>query len=88
MLGFAKWKKKVRAWTRKEIAREARQTMMSYQAARQALDLYEMRLETMETRLCKRVLLLEDQVTELEATLSLLMDERALEAPALNRRAG
>lgn len=87
MFGFEKTKKRIRAWARKEIAREARQTMMSYQAARQALDLYEMRLETMETRLCKRVMELEDKVVELEAALSLIADDAA--APSrITRRAG
>ena len=88
MFGFEKTKKKVRTWARKEIAREARQTMMSYQAARQALDIYEMRLETIETRFCKRVMLLEDKVAELEATLSLIVDERDAHSSHRARRAG
>ena len=87
MFGFEKARKRARTWVRKEIAREARQTMMSYQAARQALDLYEMRLETIDTRLCKRVMELEDKVAELEAALSLLSDERSSEALRVTRRA-
>lgn len=76
MFGFEKTKKKIRSWARKEIARETRQTMMSYQAARQVVDLYEMRLEAIDTRLCKRVMQLEDKVAELEAALSLMTDDQ------------
>ena len=84
MFGFEGTKKKMRAWARKEIAREARTTMMSHQAARQTVDIFEMRLEAIETRLCKRVLTLEDRVAELEAALSLLTDRENAE----QRRAG
>ena len=84
MFGFEGTKKKMRAWARKEIAREARTTMMSHQAARQTVDIFEMRLEAIETRLCKRVLTLEGRVAELEAALSLLTDREN----AVQRRAG
>ncbi|MEL7464189.1 MAG: hypothetical protein AAFN79_08990 [Pseudomonadota bacterium] len=84
MFGFERAKKKVRAWARKEIAREARTTMMSHQAARQMVDVFEMRLEAIETRLCKRVLTLEGRVAELEAALSLIADQ---EEP-VQRKAG
>ncbi len=76
MFTFEKQKQKFRAWARREIAREAQTTMLTYQAARQSLDLYEMRLETLDTRLCKRLRELEDRVAEMEATLSLYVDQQ------------
>ena len=85
MLGFKRFKKQVRAWTRKEIAREARATMMSYHAARQAFDIYEMRLETIDTRMCKKIAGLETRIAELEATLALMATE--VDQPPV-RRAG
>lgn len=85
MFTFEKQKQKFRAWARREIAREAQTTMLTYQAARQSLDLYEMRLETIDTRLCKRLRELEDRVAEMEATLSLYIEQ---EAPQQQRKAG
>jgi hypothetical protein len=75
MFTFEKQKQKFRAWARREIAREAQNTMLTYQAARQSLDLYEMRLETLDTRLCKRIRELEDRVANMEAALSLYVDQ-------------
>lgn len=86
MFTFEKTKKRIRAWARKEIARETRASMMSYQAARQSFDIYEMRLETIDTRICKRLMELETRVAELEATLALMTSEDEGAAPL--RRAG
>ena len=83
MFGFEKQKKRLRTWARKEIAREARATMVSYQAARQSLDIYEMRLETIDTRLGKRIRELEARIETLEATLALHSSE-----PEQHRKAG
>ncbi|MEO1611373.1 MAG: hypothetical protein AAFU55_03305 [Pseudomonadota bacterium] len=88
MFGFEGTKKKLRTWARKEIARETRTTMMSHQAARQTIDIFEMRLEAIETRLCKRVLHLEDRVAELEAALSLIGDRDAPTERPAERKAG
>lgn len=71
MFTFEKQKQKFRAWARREIAKEAHTTMLTYQAARQSLDLYEMRLETLDTRLCKRMREMEDRISQLEATVAL-----------------
>ncbi|MGB0505156.1 MAG: hypothetical protein ACPGGK_03080 [Pikeienuella sp.] len=71
MFGLKRLRKDLRSLIRKEIAREAQANMVSYTSARQCLDLYEMRLETLDTRLGKRVRELEAKVEALEATLSL-----------------
>ncbi len=57
---------KLKRIIRKEIQREAQQNLLTHNAARQALDLYEMRLETLDTRLAKRIMALEARITELE----------------------
>lgn len=77
MFSLEKQKQKFRLWARREIAREAQSSMLSYQAARQALDLYEMRLETIDTRLCKRLRELEARVESLEAAATLREGDRA-----------
>lgn len=83
MFGLGRLRKKLRNMIRKDIAREAQASMLTYTAARQSLDIYEMRLETIDTRLGKRVRELEARIGELEATLTL----RAAE-PDLHRKAG
>lgn len=83
MFSLEKQKQKFRVWARREIAREAQNSMLSYQAARQALDLYEMRLETIDTRLCKQVRQLETRVVELEAALASREETRRGDAPAV-----
>ena len=52
---------------RREIQRDIQQNLVTHTAARQALDLYEMRLETLDTRVAKRIMALEARVAELEA---------------------
>ncbi len=58
-----------RFWSRvrREVAREARENMMSYAAARQSFDLYEMRLEAIETRLIRKIIALEAEIGALKA---------------------
>ncbi|MEM7211544.1 MAG: hypothetical protein AAF479_06560, partial [Pseudomonadota bacterium] len=57
----------LRRQIRREIQREIQQTLLTHAAARQALDIYEMRLETLDTRLAKRIMEREDRVTALDA---------------------
>ena len=57
----------LRRQIRKEIQREAQQNLLTHAAARQSLDLYEMRLETLDTRLAKRIMTMEARIAELEA---------------------
>ncbi|MGB0410994.1 MAG: hypothetical protein ACPGFA_05360 [Pikeienuella sp.] len=83
MLGIRRLRKKLRSMIRKDIAREAQASMLTYTAARQSLDLYEMRLETIDTRLGKKIRELEARVDELEAALTLRAHE-----PALQRKVG
>lgn len=71
MLGLARLRKNLRSMIRKDIAREAQANMLTYTAARQSLDIYEMRLETIDTRLGKRVREMEARIESLEATLAL-----------------
>lgn len=71
MFGLERLRRNLRSMIRKDIAREAQASMLTYTAARQSLDIYEMRLETIETRLGKRLRELEARVETLEATLSL-----------------
>jgi len=71
MLGLARLRKKLRSMIRKDIAREAQTSMLTYTAARQSLDIYEMRLETIDTRLGKRVREMEARIEALEAALAL-----------------
>ena len=58
-----------RFWSRvrREVAREARENMMSYAAARQSFDLYEMRLDSIETRLIRKIVALEREIAVLKA---------------------
>lgn len=60
-----------RFWSRvrREVAREARENMMSYAAARQNFDLYEMRLGAIETRLIRKIIALEGEIADLKARL-------------------
>jgi len=57
-----------RFWSRvrREVAREAREHMISYAAARQSFDIYEMRLETIETRLIRKIVALERELEALK----------------------
>lgn len=71
MLGLARLRRNLRSMIRKDIAREAQASMLTYTAARQSLDIYEMRLETIDTRLGKRLREMEARIETLEATLAL-----------------
>lgn len=51
---------------RKEIQRDIQQNLVTHAAARQSLDLYEMRLETLDTRLAKRIMAIESRIADLE----------------------
>lgn len=57
---------KLRRIIRREIQRDIQQSLVTHAAARQSFDLYEMRLETLDTRVAKRILALEKRVTHLE----------------------
>ena len=57
----------LRRLIRKEIQRDIQQNLVTHAAARQSLDLYEMRLETLDTRLAKRIMAMESRIAELEA---------------------
>ena len=63
---FPKLGASLRRLIRKEIQRDVQQNLVTHAAARQALDLYEMRLETLDTRLAKRIMGLEARIAELE----------------------
>ena len=67
----------LRRQIRREIQREIQQSLVTHSAARQALDLYEMRLETLDTRLAKRIIALEDRISALEARDELQLRRRA-----------
>ncbi|MEM7523502.1 MAG: hypothetical protein AAF360_07060 [Pseudomonadota bacterium] len=67
MFWIKAWRQTSLTRLRREIARETRSTMLSYHAARRSLDVYEMRLDAIDTRLGKRVRELEARVAELEA---------------------
>lgn len=56
----------LRRMIRREIRRDIDKTLVTQAAARQSLDLYEMKLETLDTRLAKRLMALEGRVAELE----------------------
>ena len=58
---------KLRRIIRRELQREYQHNLVTHSAARQALDLYEMKLETLDTRLAKRIVHLEARIAELEA---------------------
>lgn len=83
MLGMRRLQNKIRSMIRKDIAREAQASMLTYTAARQSLDIYEMRLETIDTRLGKKVRELEARIDELETALNLRSHQ-----PSLQRKAG
>lgn len=51
---------------RKEIQKDIQQNLVTHAAARQSMDLYEMRLETLDTRLAKRIMSMEARIAELE----------------------
>ncbi|MEM1297858.1 MAG: hypothetical protein AAGH68_01170 [Pseudomonadota bacterium] len=58
---------KLRRMIRREIRRDIQNNLITHAAARQSFDLYEMRLETLDTRVAKRILALEARVAQLEA---------------------
>lgn len=68
---------RLRRQIRREIQREIQQSLLTHAAARQALDIYEMRLETLDTRLAQRIMTLEDSVAALEARDELQLRRRA-----------
>ncbi len=63
---FPKLAEELRRMIRREIKRDIQQTLVTHAAARQALDLYEMKLETLDTRLAKRIMTIEARLAELE----------------------
>lgn len=75
MFGLRNYRDRARAWIKKEIVRYAQANMVPYTAARQSLDIYEMRLETLDTRLGKRVRELEARVDQLEGRIALTEDQ-------------
>jgi len=64
---FPSLSSQLRRVIRKEIQRDVQQNLVTHAAARQSLDLYEMRLETLDTRLAKRIMAMEARIAELEA---------------------
>ena len=92
MFGYKNYRDRARAWIKKEIVRYAQTNMVPYTAARQSLDIYEMRLETLDTRLGKRVRELEALVNRLEGRLALLEEENRRQKIVIDtqrqRRAG
>ena len=64
---FPKFGDDLRRIVRREIRRDMQANLVTHAAARQSLDLYEMKLETLDTRLAKRLMALEAKVAELEA---------------------
>ena len=79
---------KLKRIIRKEILREAQQNLLTHNAARQALDLYEMRLETLDTRLAKRIMALEARVAELEGDEKIQRIDSLRDRPEPPRKAG
>lgn len=63
---FPRLGEELRTLIRKEIRRDVQQNLVTHSAARQSLDLYEMKLETLDTRLAKRMMALEARISELE----------------------
>lgn len=57
---------KLRRMIRREIHRDIQNSLITHAAARQSFDLYEMRLETLDTRIAKRIMALEARVAQLE----------------------
>ena len=68
---------KLRRMIRREIQRDIQHSCVTHAAARQSFDLYEMRLETLDTRVAKRILALEDRVARLEAERAGAVDRGA-----------
>ena len=64
---FPKLRDEIRTMIRREIRRDIQQSLVTHTAARQSLDLYEMKLEAMDTRLAKRMMALEAKLHEMEA---------------------
>lgn len=56
----------LRKTVRREIRRDIQNNLVTHTAARQSLDLYEMKLEALDTRLAKRMMALEARVGALE----------------------
>lgn len=92
MLGwktFSNWlAMKLKRIIRREILREAQQNLLTHNAARQALDLYEMRLETLDTRIAKRIMALEARIAELESDNKIEHLARRIDRPDSPRKAG
>ena len=74
---FSPLANRLRRQIRREIQRELQQSAVTHRAARQAFDIYEMRLETLDTRLAKRIMALEDRIAILEAQDELRLRRRA-----------
>ena len=79
---------KLRRIIRRELQREYQHNLITHAAARQALDLYEMKLETLDTRLAKRVVHLEARIAELETAGTLDRPPARVEAIEPQRKAG
>ena len=79
---------KLRKVIRRELQREYQHNLVTHTAARQALDLYEMKLETLDTRLAKRIIHLEARIAELEARESFDRQPARIEAIEPQRKAG
>ena len=79
---------KLRRIIRRELQREYQHNLVTHTAARQALDLYEMRLETLDTRLAKRILHLEARIAELEARETIERLPTRVEGIEPQRKAG
>lgn len=63
---FPNLAQELRRLIRKEIQRDIQQNLVTHAAARQSLDIYEMKLETLDTRLAKRIMAMEARIAELE----------------------
>jgi hypothetical protein len=63
---FPDFGEEIRNAVRREMRREMQASLVTHSAARQALDLYEMKLEALDTRMAKRIMALEAKVDELE----------------------
>ena len=63
---FPKLAEDLRRMVRREIRRDIEETLVSEKAARQSFDLYEMKLETLDTRLARRIMAMEARIAELE----------------------
>jgi hypothetical protein len=79
---------KLKRIIRKEILKEAQQNLLTHNAARQALDVYEMKLETLDTRLAKRIMALEARVAELEGASKVERITDRIDRTDPKRRAG